>query len=306
MKMTILQLDDEITHVVLDGRLDTTGADELRASFFEATAGRGRSTVVDLAGIEFMASCGIGLLIANAKRLTKSGHKMVLLNPQGLVESVLRSSKVDKLMPFAKDLDEAMRIVRGVSDAPVSVGPRLDTSDQESRFEPVEPLSTAPPAIEGELRLQIKNEHSELKGLMSDLGQFIQAHRVPHRAAYAVNLTIDELVSNVMRYAYVDDETHFIEIVLAIEGDQIILQITDDGRPFDPRTGPELDLHAEDREFGGLGILLVLEMVDALKYRRVEEKNCVEVRIHLIGSIEDRGRSETTGVKPEASDEECS
>jgi anti-sigma regulatory factor (Ser/Thr protein kinase) len=165
----------------------------------------------------------------------------------------------------------------------------------------VRPVPTAPSAIEGELRLRIKNEFSELKGLMSDLGQFIEAHRIPYRAAYAVNLAIDELVSNVMRYAYVDDDTHFIEIAVAIKGDQTILQITDDGRPFDPRTGPELDLHAEDREAGGLGILLVLEMVDALKYRRVEEKNCVEVRIHLPGDTEDRDHSET---KPASSPEQ--
>jgi anti-sigma regulatory factor (Ser/Thr protein kinase) len=100
-----------------------------------------------------------------------------------------------------------------------------------------------------------------------------------------------------MRYAYVDDDTHFIEIEVAIEGDQMILRITDDGRPFDPRTGPELDLHAEDREAGGLGILLVLEMVDALKYRRLEETNCVEIRIHLLAGTEDRDHPETTGVK---------
>jgi anti-anti-sigma factor len=297
MKMTILQRDDDITHVVLVGRLDTTGTDEIRESFSRATAGRGWPAIVDLSEVEFMASCGIGLLIANGKRLTKAHHKMVLLNPKGLVQSVLKSSKVDRITPFANDLDEAIRIARGVESTPVSAVPQLDAYDQESRSEPVQPVSTAPAAIEGELRLSIKNELSELKGLMSDLGQFIEAHRVPHRAAYAVNLAIDELVSNVMRYAYVDDDTHFIEIVVAIEGDQMILRITDDGRPFDPRTGPELDLHAEDREAGGLGILLVLEMVDALKYRRVEEKNCVEVRIYLLAGTENRDLSETTGVK---------
>jgi anti-anti-sigma factor len=297
MKMTILQRDDDITHVVLAGRVDTTGADEIRESFFRATAGRGWPAIVDLSEVEFMASCGIGLLIANGKRLTKAGHKMVLLNPKGLVKSVLKSSKVDKVTPIADDLDEAIGIVRGAKSASVSVSPQLDTSEQESPSEPVKPVTAAPAAIEGELKLRIKNELSELKGLMSDLGQFIEAHRVPHRAAYAVNLAIDELVSNVMRYAYVDDDIHFIEIEVAIEGDQMILRITDDGRPFDPRTGPELDLHAEDREAGGLGILLVLEMVDALKYRRVEEKNCVEIRIHLLAGTEDRDHSQTTGVK---------
>ncbi len=69
----------------------------------------------------------------------------------------------------------------------------------------------------------------------------------------------------------------------------------DDGRPFDPRTGPSLDLHAEEREVGGLGLLLVLDMVDVLKYQRVEEKNWVEVRIHLTPEDESGDPSEVTG-----------
>ena len=102
---------------------------------------------------------------------------------------------------------------------------------------------------------------------MATLTQFFEAHRVPHRAAYAVNLAVDELVVNVIRYAYVDDDAHTIELDLAIRGEQIILRIVDDGRPFDPRTGPALDLNAEERQAGGMGLLLVLDMVDVLTYR---------------------------------------
>ena len=110
---------------------------------------------------------------------------------------------------------------------------------------------------------------------------FWKLHGVPYKATYAVKLAIDELVVNVMRYAYVDDDTHLIDIELAIQGGQVILRIVDDGRPFDPRKGPALDLHAENREAGGLGLMLVLDMVDLLDYRRLEEKNVVEVRIQL-------------------------
>ena len=144
-----------------------------------------------------------------------------------------------------------------------------------------EPEPTAPSVLEGELKLAIKNEISELKNVTAALAQFLDAHRVPNRAAYAVNLAVDELVVNVMRYAYVDDDAHIIDLELAIQGEQVILRIVDDGRPFDPRTGPSLDLNAEERQAGGLGLLLVLDMVDVLKYQRVEERNCVEVRVHL-------------------------
>jgi anti-sigma regulatory factor (Ser/Thr protein kinase) len=135
--------------------------------------------------------------------------------------------------------------------------------------------------LQGELKLAIKNELSELKDLHLACTRFFDTHRIPSRAAYAVSLAIDELVTNVIQYAYVDDESHVIELRLATQGDQAVLQITDDGRPFDPRTGPALDLHAAAREVGGLGLHLVLDMVDVLKYSRVDEKNCVEVRVRL-------------------------
>lgn len=286
MKMTILQRDDDITHVVLTGRLDMTGAEEIGEEFSEATVARERPAIIDLSEIEFLASRGIGLLIANGKKLMKTGHKLVLLNPKGMVESVLKMSRVEKLLPIAHDLHEAIQILQGATGQSGTASPPLKTSEDESRPQRSEPASAARSVSEGELKLAIKNEFSELEGLNATLAQFLDAHGVPYRAAYAVNLAIDELVVNVMRYAYVDDDTHIIDIELAIEGQQVILRIVDDGRPFDPRKGPALDLHAEDREVGGLGLILVLEMVDALKYRRVGERNCVEVRVHLVAEDE--------------------
>ena len=293
MKITILQRDDDITHVALVGRLDTAGAEEISDEFAEATATRERPTIVDLSEIDFMASRGISLLFASSKRLMKHGHRLVLLSPQELVESGLRTCKADKVMPIVHDLNEAVQILHGAAGPSESARRRLATSDDVTSAERPEPVSAAPVASEGELKLAIKNELTELEGLNTALAQFLDLHGVPHRATYAVNLAIDELVVNVMRYAYIDDDTHLIDIELAIEGDQVILQIVDDGRPFDPRSGPSLDLNAEEREVGELGLLLVLDMVDVLKYQRIDEKNWVEVRVHLFAEDENRDLSET-------------
>jgi serine/threonine-protein kinase RsbW len=286
MKMTILQRDDDITHVVLTGRLDTTGVEEVSERLSEATGARERPAIIDLSEIEFLGSRGIGLLFTNGKRLMRAGHKLVLLNPKEMVESVLTTSKADTVMPIARDLDEAIQILQRLPGQPGAASPTDKTAEDEASPRPSEPVSIARSVSEGELKLAIKNELSELESLNATLAQFLDAHGVPYKAAYAVNLAIDELVVNVMRYAYVDDDTHLIDIELVIEGEQVILRIVDDGRPFDPRTGPSLDLHAEDREAGGLGLLLVLDMVDVLKYRRVEEKNYVEVRVHLLAEDE--------------------
>jgi serine/threonine-protein kinase RsbW len=215
-----------------------------------------------------------------------------------MVESVLKTSKLESMLPIAHDVDDAIQILGGVADGPVSATSPPETSEAESRLERLKPVSAAPRVGEGELKLAIKNELSELEGLNAALAQFLDSHGVPHRARYAVNLAIDELVVNVMRYAYVDDDTHLIDVELAIEGDQVILRIVDDGRPFDPRKGPALDLHAEEREVGGLGLHLVLDMVDVLKYRRIDEKNWVEVRVHLIADDENSDPSEGRRASP--------
>jgi anti-anti-sigma factor len=286
MQMTILQREDDITHVVLTGRLDTTGAEEVNESFSQATAGQERPAIIDLSDVNFLASRGIGLLFANGKKLKKAGHKLVLLNPQDMVKTVLKMSRVEKVIPIASDLEEAVQILRGDRGEPVAARPQTASAIDESGPQRPELVAAAPSVTEGSLKREIKNELSELENLNAALAQFLAEHNVPHRAVYAVNLAIDELVVNVMRYAYVDDLAHTIDIQLAIEGDQIILRIVDDGRPFDPRRGPSLDLHAEDRDIGGLGLILVLDMVDVLKYQRVDGKNCVEVRVHLFAEDE--------------------
>ncbi len=297
MKMTILDRDDEITHIVLTGRLDTTGVVAIEQSFSAVTAAQGRSAIVDLSDIDFMASRGIGLLLANGKRLKAAGHRMVLLNPREMVESILRASRVEQLLPIAHDLEEALQVLLGIP-GPSATAPPVAAPDR-SRPRGSEVVSAPVQVSEGELRLSIKNEVSELESLSATVARFLSDHGVPYRPTYAVNLAIDELVTNVMRYAYVDDDTHMIDIELLIEDDQVILRIIDDGRPFDPRRGPALDLHAEDREVGKLGLLLVLEMVDALKYRRADERNWVEIRVQLTGGeAVDGGTPATEEEKP--------
>lgn len=283
MKMTIVPRADDITHIILTGRLDSNGAEEISESFFQATVARGQSAIVDLSEVDFMVSRGIGIFLINGNKLRKAGHILVILNPQALVKDGLRTTRADTVTPIASDWDEAIRMVHGVSAPATAANRRLEAAADKSGAAQSEPKLEVSSVLEGKLKHEIKNEISELKNVMATLTQFFEAHRVPHRAAYAVNLAVDELVVNVIRYAYVDDDPHVIDLDLAIRGEQIILRIVDDGRPFDPRTGPALDLNADERQAGGMGLLLVLDMVDVLTYQRVDERNWVEVRVRLSG-----------------------
>lgn len=275
MKLVIHNRDD-ISYVALQGRLDADGVAELELPFADAVIGRGLPTVVDMSGISFMSSLGIGMLFDNTKKLKKSGCRLVLLNPRGMVETVLKTSKMDKLMPLFYDLHEAVRLIGGdpTIGASATATAEATGASPESAVAP----SSTPEDI---LKLTIKNDMSELAGLYARANDLLVRHGVPYRSGYAMNLAIEELVVNVIRYAYLDDDEHTIDIGMAVIGGQIVLEIRDSGRPFDPREAPPHNPDAEDLEAGGLGLVLVLDMVNLLSYRRENDKNHVRVCIHI-------------------------
>jgi anti-sigma regulatory factor (Ser/Thr protein kinase) len=93
--------------------------------------------------------------------------------------------------------------------------------------------------------------------------------------ASQLRLAVEEAVVNVIYYAYPEGTQGDIEIRMTSDGDTIRFQIIDSGVAFDPTAKERADttLSAEDRRIGGLGILLVREMMDAINYERQDGKN---------------------------------
>ncbi len=108
MNITCTELPGDIVCVALDGRLDAAGADAVGTRFTAATAAQGRPVVVDLAGVPFIASLGIRLLIANARSLSQKGVTMVLYGADENVGSVLRDAAIDQLIPCVATQAEAV------------------------------------------------------------------------------------------------------------------------------------------------------------------------------------------------------
>ena len=275
MELVIRERDD-IAHACLIGRFDANGVDQIEEQFSHLVVNRGLPTVVDMSAVTFLSSLGIGFLFANTKKLKKAGCKLILLKPEKMVESVLRTSKMDKVMPIVSTLDEALHLL--------GIEPTGQTTEQPSELAatPEQAAVVTPKSVPG-LKLAIKNEISELKDLYAKVGEFLDSYSTPYRSGYTVNLALEELVVNVIRYAFMDLDEHLIDISLSIVDQQLILVIEDDGRPFDPQSGNmRPDEYAEDPddlEVGGLGLVLVLDMVDLLKYTRVNNRNRTEVRI---------------------------
>ena len=99
-----------VVTVVLVGRLDVMGAGKIDLQF-NAIAGSRRGVIVDMAGVEFLASMGIRTLLIGAKTMQRRGGSLVLVAPQPEVMKVLEVTGVLDLLPIAASHDEASGLV---------------------------------------------------------------------------------------------------------------------------------------------------------------------------------------------------
>lgn len=97
---------------------------------------------------------------------------------------------------------------------------------------------------------------------------------VPEGAVRALELAVDEAVTNIMLYGYPSSDGQ-IWISCGVEGGVVRVQVEDEGVPFDPTAAPEPDLEGDAwvRPIGGLGIHLIREMTDELRYERRGGRN---------------------------------
>jgi anti-sigma regulatory factor (Ser/Thr protein kinase) len=115
--------------------------------------------------------------------------------------------------------------------------------------------------MHGESRreLVIGSRLSEMARVESWLAAVMREWEVPDEAVYSVDLIVNEVVSNIISYAYPDEAAHTIVIVLARSDSSIVVEVADDGMPFNPLTAPQARV-AEDLEHasvGGWGIPLI-------------------------------------------------
>ncbi|EIC21488.1 SpoIIE family protein phosphatase [Thiorhodovibrio frisius] len=118
-------------------------------------------------------------------------------------------------------------------------------------------------------RLTLTNDLSELGRLADWLERFGDAHGIPRKVIHPLNLALDELVTNIIHYAYPDGEAHSFTLELRPLGDRLEAELVDDGIPFNPLEMPDADTESdvEERQIGGLGIHFVRQTMDGVYYQ---------------------------------------
>jgi len=133
---------------------------------------------------------------------------------------------------------------------------------------------------EGSISIRIEADVREIERLNKLVRQFGELHDVPSRTLYAVNLALDELVTNVVLYGFTDPANQQVLIKIATGGSELVASVHDGGKPFNPLDvkPPDLNAPLEERELGGLGVHLVRSLMDQVTYARENDQNVLTVR----------------------------
>ncbi len=133
------------------------------------------------------------------------------------------------------------------------------------------------------MNLTIKNNPDEIKIVQYGFNEYADNHNIAADITAKVNIVIDELLSNIIKYSFDDGLSHDIEVKFELRNNKFLIEFVDDGNPFSSfqATPPDLSLSIEERPIGGLGLHLVKNLMDEYAYERIEGQNHLRLAKHL-------------------------
>jgi sigma-B regulation protein RsbU (phosphoserine phosphatase) len=124
-------------------------------------------------------------------------------------------------------------------------------------------------------QVTLHNDVKEVSRLSTFIKDVMTRLGIGKPLAPKLRLALEEAVVNVMEYAYPRGEKGNIDIRATYDGEHLRLIISDNGIAFNPTKTASVDttLTAEERPVGGLGILLMRELMDSVNYERIDGCN---------------------------------
>ena len=129
--------------------------------------------------------------------------------------------------------------------------------------------------------ITVPAEAAALEMVNAFIQEKLESINCPKRAKMQMMLAVEEIFVNISSYAY-HPEVGQAEVGVDIDGDPptVTIRFLDQGRPFNPLEKPDADitLSAQEREIGGLGILLVKKIMDQVDYAYENGKNILIIK----------------------------
>jgi anti-sigma regulatory factor (Ser/Thr protein kinase) len=120
--------------------------------------------------------------------------------------------------------------------------------------------------------IRIVNHMSEMARVARLVDRFGADHNLSNEVIVALNVSLDEILNNIICYAYDDAGRHEITVRIRLRRDSVEAFVEDDGKPFDPLAVATPRPRSDERE-GGVGLHFVRSLTDELKYTRREGIN---------------------------------
>jgi anti-anti-sigma factor len=261
----ILLIDTEevtfgVTKINLRGRLDSAGVQAIETTFGKLARTQSQ-LIVDLSRVSFIASTGLRTLITASRAVAANGGRMVFLQPEPSVESVLIGSGTDRIVPICRSLPDAVQAVS------------LDEIDDDDF-----------PASSLSFTLQVDRTQSGIKRAGAWVDELAILINLSSRTEYALRLCLEEAVTNIVTHGEPGPgpEPDVIGLRLVAEPSRLSITIQDHCTPRNPLLATDAEpteAGAGEPGEGGLGIGLIRQHARDVAWSRVGQVNRLAMAI---------------------------
>ena len=139
---------------------------------------------------------------------------------------------------------------------------------------------SAGPTRRFQLRVPAEDRHlAEIRDFIQEVGEKIQ---IPGKILANTKLAVDEACTNIVKHGY-KGTSGFIEVVVTGNQREFSIEIRDQGESFDLRNvkSPDLKMYVETRKRGGLGVFLMNQLMDEVRYRGGADGNVLTMSKHF-------------------------
>lgn len=109
---------------------------------------------------------------------------------------------------------------------------------------------------------------------LSEVRNFVAEHAKSHgfnkQQIADIRLSVDEAITNIIRHAYMGDDSNNIDIEVSLEEDQFCIHLQDTGKTFKMNkfTEPDIERKIKEKKRGGMGLYLIHSLMDDVSYSR--------------------------------------
>jgi len=140
--------------------------------------------------------------------------------------------------------------------------------------------------VNNRMAIRLQNRLADIPLALDAADAFFDAIRHDGPARFDVTLALEEVLSNVIRHGCAPGETCAISLTLRRVASAVRLTLIDGGHAFDPLSlpAPDTAAPADFRALGGMGVHLVRQVMQDIRYRRLGRVNVLRMTRRLEGA----------------------